>query len=98
MSKLAIDANAKGIQCLRPNITDDVAVSGTAASATAVSANARVVRIVANVDIHYTINATATTADVFLPSRSIEYIHVYAGDVISMIAPSAGIAYVTEMV
>ena len=98
MSKLAIDANAKGIQCLRPNITDDVAVSGTAASATAVSAYARVVRLVANVDIHYAINATATTADVFLPSRSIEYIHVYVGDVISMIAPSAGVAYVTEMV
>ena len=98
MSKLAVDVNAKGIQCLRPNSTDDVSVSGTAASATAVSAHARVVRIVANVDIFYTINATATVADVFLPSRSIEYIHVYAGDVISMIAPSAGIAYVTEMV
>lgn len=98
MSKLAIDVNAKGIQCLRPNITDDVAVSGTAASATAVSANARVVRIVADVAIHYSLSGTATTADVYLPADTIEFIHVYAGDVVSMIAGSAGTAYVTEMI
>lgn len=98
MSKLAVDVNAKGIQCLRPNITDDVAVSGTAASATAVSANARVVRIVANVPIFYSLLGTATVADVYLPADTIEFIHVYAGDVVSMISSGTGTAYVTEMI
>lgn len=97
MSKLAIDVNSKGIQCLRPNSTDSVAVSATAASVAAVSANARVVRIVSDVDIFYTINNTATVSDVFLPLRSVEYIHVYSGDVISIIASVSGTAYVTEM-
>jgi len=98
MSKLAVDTNSKGIQCLRPDSTDSVAVSGTAASVTAVSANARVVRIVSDVDIFYTINSTATVSDVFLPSRSVEYIHVYFGDVLSIIASASGTAYVTEMI
>ena len=98
MSKLAIDDNTFSIQCLRPATTDDVAVSGTAAPAAAVASHVKVLRIVANIDVFYSINTTATTADIFLPARSIEYIRVQTGDVLSFIAGAPGTAYVTEMI
>jgi hypothetical protein len=99
MSKMAIDANAKPIQVLRPTTTATVNVSGSAASSSAISANARVVRIVTTAPVFYSVTGTATTSDAYLPSESIEYIHVYEGDTISFITSgSTGVAYVTEMV
>jgi len=99
MSKMAIDANAKPIQVLRPTTTSTVNVSGSAASASAISANARVARIITTAPVFYSVTGTATTSSAYLPSETIEYIHVYEGDVISFITSgSTGVAYVTEMV
>ena len=99
MSKLAIDANAKPIQCLRPQTTDVVSVTTSSAQSSAVPANCRVLRLVANVDCFYTVaSATATDQDVFLPSGVIEYIHVYEGDRVAVLAATIdGSLYVTEM-
>lgn len=98
MSRLAVDENAKPIQVLTPTVTYAPTISGSA-STPAVIVNGRVARLVTTVPSHYKVNATATTADAYLPSDCIEYIHVYAGDTISFITSgSAGIAYVTEMV
>ena len=99
MTKLAIDSNAKGMQVLRPTSTEDVAVSTSAASNTAVSSNVRVQRVVCDVDVFYSLTGTATTTDVFLPARTVEFVHVYSGDQLSFITASgSGTAYVTDMV
>jgi len=96
---MAIDANAKPIQVLRPNSTATVSVSGTAASSSAISANVRVARIVAPIAVYYSVTGTATTSSAYLPADAIEYIHVYEGDTISFITGgTTGTAYVTEMV
>lgn len=99
MSKLAVDRNAFAIQVLRPLSTQKVNFTATAAASSAISANARVVRLVSTGDCSYAINATATTSDTYLPAGVIEFIHVYEGDTISFIAnTTSGSAYVTEMV
>lgn len=99
MSKMAIDANAKPIQVLRPTDTYTVSVSGAAASSSAITANARVARIIATAPVFYSVSGTATTTSAYLPAEAIEYIHVYEGDTISFITSgSTGVAYVTEMV
>jgi len=99
MSTLAKDRNAAPIQVLRPVSTDTVNVSGSATSSSAISANARVARIITTAPVFYSVTGTATTSSAYLPSETIEYIHVYEGDVISFITSgSTGVAYVTEMV
>jgi hypothetical protein len=99
MSKMAIDANAKPIQVLRPTTTDTVNVSGSALTSSAISANVRVARIITTAPVFYSVTGTATTSSAYLPSETIEYIHVYEGDTISFITSgSTGVAYVTEMV
>ena len=99
MSKMAIDANAKPIQVLRPTTTATVSVSGTAAASSAISANARVARIVTNTSCFYSVTGTATTSSAYLPADTLEFIHVYEGDTISFITSGGtGTAYVTEMV
>lgn len=99
MSKLAIDSNAKPIQVLRPTATQTVSVSGTAANATAISTNARVARIICDTAVFYSVTGTATTSSVYLPADTVEFVHVYSGDVISLITSSAtGTAYIAEMV
>lgn len=98
MSTLAKDGNSKAIQVLRPFTTSTVNLSASAASASAIG-DARVARIVANNDCFYSVTGTASTTSVYLPANTIEYVHVYKGNVISFItAGNSGIAYVSEMV
>lgn len=97
MTLLAKDRTNDSIQCLRPESTSTIAVSGTAASTSAVFR--RVCRIMCDVDCFYTINGTATVNDVPLPAGTIEFIHTFKDDTISVITSSAsGTFYVTEMV
>lgn len=98
MTKLALDGNAKPIQVLRPSTTATLSISGTAADSSAITGDVRVIRIVATVDCHYTLNETADTSDVFLPANSVEYIHIFDRDYVSVITDgTAGTAYITEM-
>ena len=99
MTTLAIDANAKPIQVLRPILTRVVNISGTSAPASAFSNGIRVVRLVATVDCFYRVTGTATNQYNYLPANSIEYIHVLNDDQVSFITNGAtGIAYVSAMV
>ena len=99
MSKLARDVNTKAIQVLRPSTVSKVSISGTAASSSAIAANIRVARIVSTSDCFYSVEGTATTSSSYLPANSIEYIHVYEGDTISVITSgTTGSAYITSMV
>jgi hypothetical protein len=99
MSTMAIDSNAKPIQVLRPTATEKNAVSGTAVAATAVSEGTRVVRIVSTVDVHYSLLGTATANSTFLPANAIEYVHVFTGDVFSLITSGGtGNVHLTAMV
>tara|TARA_R110000744_G_scaffold315997_1_gene422717 strand:- start:1282 stop:1581 length:300 start_codon:yes stop_codon:yes gene_type:complete len=99
MTILAIDANAKPIQVLRPTTVSAVAISGTAAAATAIVAGIRVARIVSTVDCFYSLTGTATTSSSYLPANAIEYAHVLTGDTVSVItAGSSGTAFITSMV
>ena len=97
MSRLARDTGAAPIQVLRPGDAQTVSVSGTAASST--SLTQRVTRIIATVNVHISVEGTATTSDYFLPANTIEYIHTYNGDTISFITDgTSGTAYVSEMI
>lgn len=97
-TKLAMDGNAKAIQVLRPANTNVVSVSGTAASTGVITGDVRVIRIVATVDIFYTLNETSTTSKVFLPANAVEYVHIFDRDYVSIITSGVtGNAYVTEM-
>lgn len=98
MTKLAIDANAKGMQVLRPESTQKLAISSTAASATAWGTNIRVLRLVSTVGCYYSLDGTATTSDVYLPAESLEFIHVMPGDSLSVITDNAGSIFITEMI
>jgi hypothetical protein len=100
MSKLAIDANAKPIQVLRPNSTQLVNIRSTSnTTATGASKGGRVLRLATDIDCFYAIGSTATTSDVYLPAGTVEYIHVFEGDNVSVIRSTAdGTLYVTEMV
>jgi len=98
MSTLAIDANSKPIQVLRPTATERKSVSGSAVSATAVSEGTRVVRLVSTVDVHYTLQGTATVNSTLLPANVIEYVHAVTGDVFSFITGGAsGSTHLTAM-
>lgn len=97
MTKLAIDTNAKPMQVVRPATSQNVSISGTAASATAVTQ--RVCRLVSTVDCYYSLVGTATTASVFLPAFAIEYVHTYSGDVFSAITSgSSGSLNITQCI
>ena len=97
MSRLARDANSEAIQCLRPSTSQTVNASGTAASSSAVTQ--RVTRIVSTVDVHYSVEGTATASSCFLPANFVEFVHTYSGDTISFITSgSTGTVYVTEMI
>lgn len=97
MTKLAIDTNAKPIQVVRPTTAQNVAISGTAASATAVTQ--RVCRVVSTVDCFYSLIGTATVASTLLPAFSVEFVHTYDGDVFSVITSGAsGSINITEMI
>jgi hypothetical protein len=99
MSTLTIDSNAKPIQVLRPTTVSKVSTSGTAASATAITAGIRVARIVSDSDCFYSVTGTATTSSSYLPANAIEYVHVFTGDTVSVIlASGTGSAYITSMV
>jgi hypothetical protein len=99
MSKLARDVNTKAIQVLRPSTVSKVSTSGTAASSSAIAANIRVARIISDSDCFYSVEGTATTSSSYLPANTIEYIHVYEGDTVSVIlASGTGSAYITSMV
>lgn len=97
-TKLALDGNAKPIQVLRPSTTTALAATGTSASTSAITGDVRVIRIVANVDIFYTLNEAATTSKVYLPANFVEYIHIVDRDYVSVITNGvSGTAYITEM-
>lgn len=97
-TKLALDGNAKPIQVLRPDTTTVLNVSGTAASTSVITGDVRVIRLVSTVDCHYTLNAAATTSDVYLPANFVEYIHIVDRDYVSVITGgTTGNTYVTEM-
>lgn len=103
MSKLTIDTNSKPIQVLRPDNVRVVDISGTAASAgLPFDSEVRVARIVATADCHYRVGEGTTAATVnnnFLPANTVEYIHIYDDDRISLITSGAtGKAYVTAMI
>lgn len=99
MSKLARDVNTKAIQVLRPSTVSKVSTSDTAASSSAIAANIRVARIISDSDCFYSVEGTATTSSSYLPANTIEYIHVYEGDTVSVIlASGTGSAYITSMV
>lgn len=97
MSKLAVDSNANAMQVLRPSSTEKVAISTSAASATAVADNVNVLRMVSDIDCFYTLEGTATVDDVYLPADTVEYIKVYTGDVVSIIAGASGSIHITDM-
>ena len=97
MSRLAKDVNAAAIQCLRHSTTEKVTVGGTAASSSAIVN--RVVRVVADTDVFFSVVGTASTSSCYLPQGSVEFIHTYTGDTISFITSGAsGNVYVTEMI
>lgn len=97
MSRLARDANSAPIQVLRHGTNQAVSISGTAASSSAV--NARVVRLVSTVDVHFNLTGTATTSSPLLPANAIEFVHTYDGDTISFITSGgSGTVHVTEMI
>ena len=97
MTKLAIDTNAKPIQVVRPSTAQNVSISGTAASSTAVTQ--RVCRIVSTVDCFYSLIGTATTASTLLPAFSVEFVHTFEDDIFSVITSSAsGTINITQMV
>lgn len=100
MSKLAVDTNAKPIPVLRPSAaTRVVSISGTAAAGATFADNVRVARVVATTDCFYRLGGTATTSNAFLPANTIEYIHIYEDDQVSLITSGGtGTAYVTAMV
>jgi len=98
MSTLALDRTGKAIQVLRPSTTTTVATTSSAATSAALTAGARVARIVATKDVYYEINGTATASTVYLPKDTIELVHIYRGDTISFIrATENGTAYITEL-
>ena len=98
-TKLAMDGNAKAIQCLRPTDTTTYAVSGTAITSSAITGDVRVIRIMCDTDCFYKLNGTATVGDCPLPASTIEFIHVFDRDTISVITSSAsGTFYITEMI
>jgi hypothetical protein len=99
MSKLAIDANAKPIQVMRPATNQVVSVTATSAQSTAVPVDCRVIRIVSTVACYYTLDsATATNQSIFLPANSLEFLHVYAGDQVAVISDGTdGSMFITEM-
>lgn len=99
MTTLTIDANAKAIQVLRPDVASTISVtSGSATSSSAIT-KARVARIVSAVGIHYSVTGTASATSTYLPANTVEYIHVYVGDTISFRAnSSSGTVHLTEMV
>jgi len=99
MSKMAIDANSKPIQVLRPSTVRVTSISGSAANGSSFTDNVRVARIVATVDSFYRVGATATTSHNFLPANTIEYIHVLDDEIVSFItAGGTGTAYVSAMI
>ena len=99
MSKMAIDANAKPIQVLRPANTSKVSISGTSNAANSTGTGIRVARVVSTVDCFYKMAGPSTTSDAFLPANTIEYVHVYGGENIAFITEGGtGSAYVTDMV
>lgn len=97
MSKLAVDSNANAMQVLRPGSTEKVSISTSAASATSVSDNVNVFRLVADIDCFYTLEGTATVDDVYLPAKTVEFISVRLGDVLSIIAGDSGSIHITDM-
>ena len=98
MSTLALDRTGKAIQVLRPSTTTTVTTTTSAATSAALTAGARVARIVATQDVYYEINGTATTSKVYLPKDTIELVHIYRGDTISFIRATAdGTAHITEL-
>jgi hypothetical protein len=97
MTKLAIDTNAKPIQVVRPTTSQNVTISGTAASSSAVAT--RITRVVSTVDCFYSVTGTATTASTLLPAFAVEFVHTYEGDVFSIITSGAGGTFnITQMV
>jgi len=99
MSTLTIDKNSKPIQVLRPTTVRVVSISGTASAGAAFSNSVRVARIVATTDCFYRVTGAATTSHNYLPANTIEYIHIYDGDAISLITSGGtGTAYVSAMV
>jgi hypothetical protein len=99
MSKLAIDKNAKPIQVLRPGTTQTVNIRSTSnTTSSGASTGCRVVRLATDIDCFYVVGSTATTSDIYLPAGTVEYIHVFEGDNVSVIRSTAdGTLYVTEM-
>lgn len=78
--------------------TQKISSSGSSAASTAFSADT-ICRIVASADCHYAIgtNPTATTSNVFLPSKSGEQILIKKNNKIAVIAASVDL-YVTPLV
>ena len=95
MSLQPRDANAAPIPVLRPSSTEKITLSGIAVAAAAFSAGVKVVRIVADADVHYAVTGTATASDVYLPAGGVEYIKILPSDTLSVIG--TGAVYVTEM-
>ena len=99
MSRLARDANAAPIQCLRPSTTYTVTVGVESTSIPAITQ--RIVRIAATQPLHFKLNAAATTSDCYLPAGAVEFIHTFDGDVIHFIKETdadVGTAFITEMI
>ena len=99
MAKMPIDANSQSIQVLSPSTTVITqAFTGTAATASAISADCNVVRLVATEACHYALTGTATTSSTYLPSGVMEYIRVGGGETLSVIQnASGGTLFITEM-
>lgn len=78
--------------------TTKLTSSGSSTASSAFSADT-LVRIVSDADCHYKIaaNPTATTSDVFLPSKNGEQILIKSGNKIAVIAASVNV-YITELV
>ena len=97
--QLPTDFNASPVQVLRPTSTEALAVSGTAASAAALSTPTRVLRLICNQPVYISLDGTATTSSMYLPADAVEFIKVNAYDVLSAIlASGTGTLYITEMV
>lgn len=98
MPKLAVDANSKGVQVLKPSTTSTLSVTTTSAATSAITGST-VVRLYSDAACFYAVGSTATTSSVPLSAGSAEYIRIDLGDTIAAITSSGSATlYVTLMV
>jgi hypothetical protein len=96
MTTLARDDLGLGIQVARQGASQRLAISGTAATSSAVSQT--VCRLSSNVDCYYSLTGTATNASTFLPAFALDSSKTVSGDTFSVITEGdTGFINITDM-